>query len=61
MKTNLHFSSLIPRFHIGTRKGRISLPSLIGYTKARTSGSALQGYPLQRGKTIQKREEPSYH
>ncbi len=40
--------------------GSVSLPSLMGYTRARTSGNLLQGIPLQRGKTIQKREEPSY-
>ena len=34
------------------RKGRVFLPSLSGYTKARTSGNALQGIPWQRGKTI---------
>jgi hypothetical protein len=32
--------------------GSVSLPSLMGYTRARTSGSVLQGIPWQRGKTI---------
>jgi hypothetical protein len=44
----------------GDKEGSVSLPSLMGYTKARTSGSVLQGIVWQRGKTIQKREEPSY-
>ncbi|MFM6404216.1 MAG: hypothetical protein ACKPGT_06030, partial [Microcystis sp.] len=38
------------RFHFPMRKGSVSLPSLMGYTKARTSGSALQGTPWQRGR-----------
>jgi hypothetical protein len=34
------------------RKGRIPLPSLMGYTRGRTSGNALQGSPLQRGNGV---------
>ncbi|BAG04290.1 unknown protein [Microcystis aeruginosa NIES-843] len=34
----------MPRFYLGTRQGRISLPSLIGYTRARTSGKPYKGY-----------------
>jgi hypothetical protein len=51
---------LVARFYLATRKGRVSLPSPMGYTRARTSGNVLQGIVWQRGKTIQKREEPSY-
>ncbi|TRT79118.1 MAG: hypothetical protein EWV83_04840 [Microcystis sp. M_OC_Ca_00000000_S217Cul] len=34
------------------RKGRVSLPSLMGYTRGRTSGNGLAGRPLQRGNGV---------
>ena len=34
------------------RQGKVSLRFLMGYTRGRTSGNALQGSPLQRGNGV---------